>query len=242
MKTLPLRLEDAVLAGWNGAGVPLIVGAGGALAPVLALGSEPNTFAGLVQLAAVAAAIVAVATRPAGAPPVPPLSGSDGTVGARLAFIGPLVGAVAFVSGSVSAYLGLGIDGLIIAVAFVLITAAMVFGDHLPAVHPTLRRALILPFILVCSGIFNNFAADMLDGLDVGELITAATVDETGFGLFVIGMLVAGLAVFYAALVVAPRVLVSPDEGYGWVVWPLRFVLYLASAVLGIGWLALLAG
>jgi len=47
---------------------------------------------------------------------------------------------------------------------------------------------------------------------------------------------------FYASLVVAPRMLVDPEAvAGGCLVWPLRFVLYLVSAALGIGWLAALA-
>jgi hypothetical protein len=236
MRALGLRIEDLLLAGWNLAGVPIV--AAGSLAPILALGDEPNAPAGAVQLLAVAGAIVAVATRPAGATGSPPLPAG----GVRLAFIGPLVGAVAFVAGSASAYLGLEIDGLVIGTAFVVITAAMAFGDRLPVIDARLRRALVVPFILVCAGIFNGFAADMLDGVDAGQLLAALTVDETGFGLFVVGMIVAGLAAFYAALVVAPRVLVDPEPSGGCLVWPARFVLYLVSAVLGIGWLAVAAG
>jgi hypothetical protein len=52
---------------------------------------------------------------------------------------------------------------------------------------------------------------------------------------------IAGLAAFYASLVVAPRLLVDPEPADGCLAWPLRFVLYLVSAALGIGWLAALA-
>ncbi len=236
MRTIGLRFEDLALAAWNVAGVPLF--AAGSLAPILALGEEPNMLAGVVQLVAVIAAIVAVATRPTGSIPSPEPLGTDG----RLAFYGPLVGAVAFVSGSVSAYLGIGIDGLIIGTAFLVITGAMMLGDRLPVIDAGLRRALILPFILVCAGVFNGFAADILDSLDVGQLLTSLTVDETGFGLFVVGMLFAALAFFCGSLVVAPRMLVSPEFGGGCLMWPVRFVLYVVSAVLGIGWLSVLAG
>ena len=236
MTRLGLRIEDVALAGWNLVGVPLVLA--GSLAPALALGDAPDQLAGSIQLLAVVAAIVAVATRPTGSIPSPEPLGTD----ARLAFYGPLVAAVMFVSGSVSAYLGVAIDGLIVGTSFLVITGAMVFGDRLPVIDAGLRRALILPFILVCAGIFNGFAADILDELDVGELVRSLTVDETGFGLFVIGMLLAGLAVFYASLVVAPRMLVDPEEGGGCLMWPVRFALYIASAVLGIGWLAVLAG
>jgi hypothetical protein len=236
MRTVGLRAEDLALAAWNVAGVPLL--AAGSFAPIVALGDEPNSLAGIVQLVAVIAAIVAVATRPTGSVPSPEPLGTD----ARLAFYGPLVGAVAFVAGSVSAYLGIGIDGPIVGTSFIVITAAMLLGDRLPVIDAGLRRALILPFILVCAGVFNGFAADILDSLDVGQLLSSLTVDGTGFGLFVVGMLTAGLAFFYGALVIAPRMLVDPESGGGCLLWPVRFVLYIVSAVLGIGWLSVLAG
>jgi hypothetical protein len=235
VRALGLRTEDLLLVGWNLAGIPLV--AVGTLAPILTLGDEPNPAAGAVQLLAVLGAIVAIATRPTGT------VGQDALLAgqARLAFIGPLVGAIAFVSGSASAYLGFGVDGLATGTAFIVIVAAMVFGDRLPVVDGMLRRALILPFVLVSAGIFNAFAADILDSLDVGELLASLTVDETGFGIFIVGMILAGLAFFYAALVVAPRTLVDPEPGAGCLVWPLRFALYVVSAVLGIGWLAVIA-
>ncbi len=236
MRALGLRAEDLLLAGWNLAGIPAL--AAGGLAPILALGDSPDTVAGIVQLVAVIGAIVAIATRPTGiTPQEAQLVGQ-----ARLAFMGPLVGAIAFVSGSASAYLGVGIDGLAIGTAFIAIVVAMMVGDRLPVIDAGLRRAIILPFIFVSAGVFNGFAADILDGLDVGQLITSLTVDGTGFGLFIVSMLVAGLAFFYASLVIAPRSLVDPDGGGGCLVWPLRFVLYLVSAVLGIGWLAVIGG
>ena len=236
MTALGLRIEDVLLAGWNLVGIPLVVA--GALAPALALGDAPDPLAGSIQLVAVIAAIAAVATRPTGSVPSPEPLGTD----ARLAFYGPLVFAVMFVSGSVAAYLGVAIDGLIAGTSFLVITGAMVFANHLPVIDAGLRRILIVPFILVCAGVFNGFAADILDELDVGQLITSLTVDETGFGLFIVGMLLAGLAVFYASLIVAPRMLVSPEEGGGCLLWPIRFVLYIVSAALGIGWVAILAG
>jgi len=236
VRALGLRIEDLLLAGWNLAGIPLV--AVGTLAPILTLGNEPNVAAGAVQLFAVLGAIVAIATRPTG------ITGQDALLAgrARLAFLGPLVGAVMFVSGSASAYLGFGVDAPVTGTAFIVIIAAMLFGDRLPVVDGRVRRALILPFVLVSAGIFNAFAADIIDSLDVGELLAALTVDETGFGIFIVSMLLAGLAFFYASLVVAPRTLVDPEPGSGCLVWPLRFALYVVSAVLGIGWLAVIAG
>jgi hypothetical protein len=229
-----LRIEDLLLAGWNTVGVPLV--AGGALAPAISLGDAPDPVAGVIQLGAILGALVAVATRPTGSIAAAMPLGTD----ARLAFYGPLVGAVTFVSGSASAYLGLGFDGLIVGSSFLLITATMVFADRLPVIDAGLRRALVLPFIAVCAGVFNGFAAEILGDLDVGGLIASLRVDETGFALFIVGMLVAGLAAFYASLVVAPRMLVDPEAVEGCLLWPVRFVLYVVSAALGIGWLTII--
>jgi hypothetical protein len=234
MRAIGLRSEDLLLAAWNAVGVPLVAISG--LAPVVALGDAPDPVAGVIQLVAVVGLITAVVTRPTGSVPSPEPLGTD----ARLAFYGPLVGAVAFVSGSVSAYLGLGIDGLIVGTSFIVITAAMIFADRLPVIDAGLRRALVVPFIAVCAGVFDGFAADILGDLDVGQLIGSLTVDGTGFGLFIVGMLVAALAFFYAALVVAPRMLVDPEAIEGCLMWPVRFVLYLVSAALGIGWLTVI--
>lgn len=236
MRRLPLAPEDLGLAAWNAAGVPLL--AIGSAAPVLRLGDAPDPFAGWVQLLAVIGALVAIATRPAGATP----AFLPGALNGRVAFIGPLVGSIAFVAGSASTYLGLDIDGPVVGSAFLIIVAAMVFGDRLPTIDAGLRRAFLVPFLLVSAGIFDSFAAELLRDLNVAELIGALAVDETGFGIFLLGMLVAGLAAFYAALVVAPRALIAPELESGCLLWPMRFVLYLVSALIGIGWLTAIIG
>jgi len=224
-----LRVEDAAIAGWNALGVPLV--ALSALKPVIELGAEPNVLAGILQLVAVIAAIVAIATRPAGST----AQVAPGTIGMLPALIGPLVGAVAFVSGSASAYLGITLDEPAILIAGVGIVGAVLFGDRLPVIDATLRRALILPFILICSGIFNGFAADLLSGLDVRAFVGASLSAEGGFVLFLGAMLLGGLAAFYAALVAAPRQLADPGHpGF----WPVRFLVYLVSSIFGIGWLS----
>jgi hypothetical protein len=233
-RRLQLPVEDVGLAAWNALGVPVAAASGAAA--VVRLGDEPDMVAGTLQLLAVLGAIVAVATRPAGVAAEP----GPATFALRVGFIGPFMGAVAMVSGSVSGYLGLGVDGLLVAAGFVAVVAALALGDRLPVLPAWVRRGLLVPFLLVCAGIFDGLAADLLQELDVGELIGALRVDATGFGLFVVGLLLAGIAAFYAALIVSPRVLVERQSPAGWLVWPVRFVLFLASALLGIGWLTLL--
>src|SRR5919109_3449235 len=194
-----LSPEDLGLVAWNAIGVPLI-GSSGA-APLLALGEPPTPAVGVLQLLAVVGALVALATRPAGLT----MPGFDGDV--RYALLGPLIGAIAFIAGSASSHLGSDLDGPVIGLSFVIVVVVMVVHDRLPTVDPAVRRAVVLPFILVCAGVFDAFAADLLRGVDLVELLAAARIDETGFGLFILGMLVAPLAMFYWMFVVAPRVL-----------------------------------
>jgi hypothetical protein len=246
MRAIGLRAEDLLLTVWNAGGIPIV--AASAAAPVLELGDTPSTLAGLIQLLSVIGAITALATRPSGTPAalgtdrtpgVPAVLASD-AAGTRLALLGPFSFSVALVAGSASGHLGLDLDGPLTGLAFLTFIAVAVVGDRLPVIDAGVRRALVLPFILVCAGIFNGFAVDLLRDVDLPALIAALTVDETGFGLFILTMLVGGLATFYAALVMAPRVIVEPESSAGCVAWPLRFALYLVSAALGIGWLTAL--
>jgi hypothetical protein len=225
-----LRSEDGVLAAWNVAGIPLL--ARSPLGPMLELGDAPNAAAGIVQLLAAIGAIVAIASRPAGAQP----GAEPGPTGAVvMVYIGPLIGGIAFVAGSASSYLGAEVDGLITGVAFLAAVAAMAFANHLPVLDVDVRRLLVLPFILVCAGIFNGFAADILEGFDPRLLSLESFSAEGGLVLFIGLMLLGGLAAFYAALVAAPRALADPEHA-GFL--PIGFAVYVVSALLGIGWLA----
>jgi len=230
-----LQLEDGILAAWNLAAVPLL--ASGATSPLIALGGEPSTLAGIIQLLAVAGAIAAIATRQ----PSRSLYRDEAGALAPLAFvlIGPLIGAVAFVAGSASTHLGIAVDGIAVGVAFVAIVAAMAFGDRLPVIDATLRRVLVLPFILVAAGMFNTFAADLLGSVELTDFTDPSFAEYGGLIVLFGIMLIGGLAAFYAALVAAPRTLADPSLA-GW--WPLRFALFVVSAVLGIGWLSVLSG
>jgi hypothetical protein len=231
-----LRVEDFVLAGWSAIGVPLVAVSGAG--QLLQFGGEPSVPAGLIQLGAVIAAIVAVATRPSKTqvvvPPQPPFGGNLG------AFFGPLTFAVALVAASASDHLGLAIEGLVSGIGFIVIWGAFMLGHRLPIIDAGLRRALVLPFVLVCAGIFDNFTAQLLGDVNLLELAQAAALEETGFGLFILTMVTAALGMFYFALVAAPRQLADPDPGCA--AWPIRFAVFLVSSAIGIGWLTAIVG
>jgi hypothetical protein len=224
-----LRVEDGILAAWVGVAQPLAASS--------ALGSvATSALAGVAMMIAAAAAIVSLGTRPAEQPPV--LVGDAGAP--RWLFAGPLVGALALVAGEAGNRLapaGLGWVGMLLPIAAV---GALVANRWLPMVSSTVRRALVLPFVLVCATFWSEFAVGVLDGLDVTQLTAAIGTEEASLAAFIAVMLFGGLAAFYTMLVVAPRVLADPEPGGGWR-WALRFVLFLIASVAGIGWLTALA-
>jgi hypothetical protein len=230
-----LRPEDFVLAGWSAVGVPLVALSGAG--QLLRFGGEPSLPAGLIQLVAVIAAIAAVATRPAGQAPLPPAPVANTQAG----FFGPLTFAVGLVAASAADHLGLDVEGLVSGIGFIAIWGAFLLGDRLPVIDGRLRRVLVMPFVLVCAGIFDAFSAELLADVDLLELARAAAVEETGFALFILTMLIAALGMFYFALVAAPRQIADAGADGGCALWPIRFVLFLVSSAIGIGWLTALA-
>jgi hypothetical protein len=232
MRPGTLRAEDLALAGWNLVALPVAAALGGEWSS-----SEPAPLLGLVELLAVVGAIVALATRTPDAPPLHPESFRG------WAMAGPLIGGVALVGDSASDRLGLDVAGLLGPAAFIAIVAAFVLADRLPVLGEGRRRLLVAPFVFVAAGFFGEFMASLLDGLDLGELAGSLFGGAGGSEVATIAGLVlfavvAGSAAFYAMLVVAPRELASPEPRP--VVWAIRFVLFLATSIIGVGgWLIL---
>ncbi len=225
-----IRVEDGLLAAWSLA-LP-IAGTWFGAAPGGASLEGPMPLVGAVQLLAVLGAIAALLTRPAGQPSVR-VGQQDAP---RWIIVGPLIGALAFTSSDAVANLGLGSGDWLLPVAFLAILVGALAADHLPVVPSPVRRAFVLPFTLLSATYFNGFAAVFIDGLDVKGAIAASPPGEIGFAIFVLFLVVAGMAVFYTMLVVAPRELADLEEnGPRWVV---RFVLFLGASLLGVGWLA----
>ncbi len=228
-----LRAEDGVLAAWTLA-LPLVAGWFGSGSDPLDGG--PNPLVGAIQLLAVGGAFAALLTRP----PDQPSVRVGGTDAPRWVICGPLVGGLAFATDGAASRLGLGSGDWVIGLSFVAIMIGTLAADHLPVVSAPLRRAFVVPFILVCAAYFNGFAAVFLGSLDIGQVLASAPAAGLGFGLFILGLILGGMAAFYAMFVVAPRELADPEaSGFR---WALRFVLYVVASLAGIGWLAVVAG
>lgn len=228
-----VRAEDVVLAGWT-LGLPVAAGWVGATGSSVTDGGSP--LLGGVQLLAVVGAFAALLTRPPDQPTV-----RVGSVDApRWAICGPLIGGLAFAAESAATNLGLGSGDWVIGLSFVAILVGTMAADHLPVVSAPVRRLLVVPFILISAAYFNAFAGTILGSVDIGQVITSTPAAGTGFGLFILLLLLGAMAAYYAMFVVAPRELADPeDHGLRWV---LRFGLFLASSLAGIGWLAAVGG
>ena len=204
-----LRVEDVLLGGVN-------LVAPWLLAPVPGSPSmpRPSTGLGLVMLLSLAGAVASIGLRPVTRQPALRAAGRVQTP--RYALVGPLLGALWLVGGLRRGAIrdvgrladrdpgGAGAAGL----------AAAGGNRFLPEVaEPEVRRALVTPFILVCTGIFLNFAGSILGGLDVGAMIREAPAVGTSFALFVAIMLLGGLAAFYAHVRGGPlRELADPEN------------------------------
>jgi hypothetical protein len=223
-----VRAEDLVLAGWIGLASPALAHAQGGAGPF----DPGDPIQGLLRLAGVAGALACLGTRSSDSPDSPSVL----TTGVA----GPVVGALMLVSAA--AFGALGLDpapGIVLSLVAALILAGL--RSRMPVLSPSVRRTLITPFVLAAGGIFWSFVEGFTGGaglpVDPGELVSALSSSEAQF---FVTILTAMAAVYYAMLIFAPRQ-IAEQEG-GPVEWLVRFALFLASLVFGLGWLSLLGG
>jgi hypothetical protein len=217
------RLEDWLLAAWLVVISPLLAHGQGSVGPF----ESDRPLDGLLELVAVFGAIACLATtnsdRPAGSQPDLIERGA----------IGPLAGGLLLVFDS--ALEGLGwtdVAGLPIVAAIVMV---IVLRLRAPALPTLWRRALVLPFVLVTGNLFWGVIDAVTNGGGLPVPVTSPDLraDALGIGLF-------GLfcGVYYVMLVYAPRQIAEREGGL--MAWLLRFGLFLAGTVLGLGWAGIL--
>lgn len=227
-----VQLEDLLLAAFLIA-APLLRDAATA-DPVI--DRRPDIIGGLIAFLAVVGAIACLATRAPGESPIDPIvrqSGPD----ARMAFIGPLLGAIALVGDAAFSKLGVGGGGILTVTAFVVGVASFVLAPRLPVVRPQVRRALVMPFVLVCGGTFQSLVGDLTDGLDLRGYLAGSAGASSGDAALLLGgfggLLILAAAVFYTMLVYAPRELAEAGtSARSWVVRFAMFVLFTAIGLL----------
>ena len=228
-----LRLEDVVLIVWVGL-QPLVfraLGYGQSQAPGggLDLMDAHNPLLGLVELVAVAGALVCLATRPAMS------SGAAGRGAADFGALGPLTGGLllATVIGTQNLF---GIAEAGFGVAMVVIVVAFLLSSTTPPLAIPVRRVLVTPYVLVSASLFNGLIGQVGGLFDLHALLGQGLAQAAQVLPSTLVVMVPFAAVYYLMLVYAPRQLAVTDGGP--VAWLVRFLVFLTVEVLTVSWLA----
>jgi hypothetical protein len=216
------------MAGWVAIASPLLFKAGGARG----LFDSGQPLEGLLRLGAVLAVMACLAARhkdDAGSAPQRSLSDSGA--------VGPLAGGVLLVT--ISGFTALGAPTAAV-YAVLLVAAVGMVAVHfaMPPLSVFVRRALVSPFVMVAGGLYWTAIESVVGTPGAAAMRRGATIDPHSAELVLL-FLLAFSAVYYAMLVYAPRQ-IADREG-GWVVWLLRYVAFVVSIALGIGWLSILS-
>jgi hypothetical protein len=223
------RFEDLLLAAWLVLVEPLLMPSSPALE------SAPSTFDGLLGLAGLIGLAVCIGAR--SAPGV--LSGL--ITGNEIAWmVGPLIGAFALVVDTTIENLAIADAGPVLAAG--LVGLAVLARFRVPPLDGRPRRLLVTPFILLSAGAFGEFMSGLRDLFDLRELVDGVQASglDVALGLFVAGLALLGVLVFYVMLIFAPRQVAEREGSPG--TWALRFLLFVVCLTIGETWSGLLRG
>jgi hypothetical protein len=225
-RSLP-RIEDWLLAVW----VALVAPAAIHLQPSSDIFGPGRPLDGLLGIVAITGAAVCLATRSTGSAAGQGLGGS--------AAVGPFVGGLLLVAFSTVSALELP-EAAALALAAAIAGIAVLTRLRWATLPATVRRALVTPYVLVAGGLFWSAIGAVTAGGDLTAAIRQVAPSDVRAVIPIVGFLLAFSAVYYAMLVFAPRQ-VAEREG-GPVAWVVRYGLFVASVMLGAGWLSLLGG
>jgi hypothetical protein len=153
----------------------------------------------------------------------------------RIYALFPMATALAIVGFLATESTGFGMGELLPLLAFGAAVVGFIAQPILPAVTPALRRAFIMPFILVGTGIFESMLADTWGDVPLADLVPTYDAIEPGYASLMLSILVVVSLFIYYLFVFAPRVVAGVGGSIR--TWALRFVLFAASLVLGVSWL-----
>ncbi len=151
--------------------------------------------------------------------------------------MGPLSGALLLVA--ISAFSALGaptpaVYATLLAAALGMIAIRLA----VPPIGVLVRRLLVSPFVMIAGGLYWTFIESVVGTPGAAALRRSAPLDPRGAEL-ALSFLLAFSAVYYAMLVYAPRQIAEREGGL--VEWLLRYAAFVASIVLGLGWLRILS-
>jgi hypothetical protein len=216
------------MAGWVAIASPLLFKAGGDKG----LFDSGQPLQGLLRIGAVLAVLACLAARQkadAGSTSQRSLSDSGA--------VGPLAGGVLLVT--VSGFTALGAPtAAVYAVLLVAVVGMIAVHFAVPPMSVFVRRVLVSPFVMVAGGLYWTAIEAVVGTPGVAAVRSTVLVDPHSAELALL-FLLAFSAVYYAMLVYAPRQIADRDGG--WVAWALRYIAFVVSIALGIGWLSVLS-
>lgn len=214
------------MAGWVAVASPILFRSGGDKGPF----DADQPLQGLLRLGAVLCVIVCLAVRRP-----PEASGKTELSLLNRGAVGPLVGGILLVT--ISGFTALDTPSPLVLPVLVGASIVVVVVRFVAPPLPTIaRRALVSPFVIVTAGIYWNLIAQLTGGHGFTITPSQAIADPHTAEL-ILGVLVAFSAVYYAMLIYAPRQIAEREGGL--VDWAIRYVLFVVSIFLGIGWLGL---
>lgn len=199
------------------------------------VGQHRNAVLGLLFALAAVGGLIVLATRAPGQSDREPFS--DRVSGfARLPMLVTLMYLILYGFSSFGADVPPSVPCVLILFFF---TVSMLFG-RLPVLAIPVRRVLVTPMIILGTWNFSAIMRLVLQGVDLRAVLgSPALRDPNSSFSFVVGLLCAAVVVFYLVFILAPRQIAYP--GGSWRDWIERFVVYMLSIILNIGWLPILA-
>jgi hypothetical protein len=186
---------------------------------------------GLLRLLAVLGVILCLAVRrPKDEPATPSII--------NRASVGPFTGGLLLVL--ISGFTALDVpSNLVIWILLAAVAAAVLIRFAGPPLAAPLRPALGPPLGDIAGVTYWHVLAHVA-GIRAFVVPGATSATDRNTALLALGFLALFSAVYYAMLIYGPRQVAEPEGGL--LEWGLRYVVFLASIVLGIGWLAAIAG
>ena len=224
-----LAVADLLLFAWAAVVQPVLFRASATPETDLFVG-RPDVLLGLLHVLAASAAVLALLSRDADRDPDADARAAEQE--RELSAAGPTSAGILFVYATGFELFGEGLPDSLIVIVFGVAFVGIFVRRWLPPVNGVARRALVTPFIMVAAGIFDQATATTNRLLDLRLLSEIRSGDDFGPLVLVAGLGVAVSAFYYAMLIFAPRRLAGDDAPGP--VWVLRYVVFLASVMIGV--------
>jgi hypothetical protein len=221
LRTVPLRVEDWLLAGWVSLAAPILAN----FQPVSGPFDPGQPLEGALRLIAGLGALACLAARA----PKPYGPNSDDPPPMDYSAVGPFVGGFILITFAGAAALNPPAWGPVVLIV-IGIGTVVAMRTLVPPLSIGARRTLITPFVLVTGGLFWSVIHTVVAPAPGGTFNAAALLrPENLAGLWFV--VVFG-AIFYAMLIYAPRQVAEPEGGLR--EWLVRYAVFLVCLLVGL--------